>query len=37
MKEITRKSKFKLKWEKKSPPEELIQMARIKGAPKIHV
>ena len=37
MKEITKDSTSNSKWEKKHPPEELIQMARIKVAPKIHV
>ena len=27
--------KFKLKWEKEHPPDELIQMAKNKVAPKI--
>ena len=31
------KSKSKAKWEKETPPDELIQKVRNKSSPKIHV
>ena len=37
MKENTMEFKSNSNWEKKHPPDELIQMARIKFVPKIHV